>query len=101
MVTFFPSEKRGGARKCAILQKHRERRQDRGSRKGTTTNRHGTKTSTTFCDFLLTGISQAKILQLQIRGNVEAPADRVEDVHQSPGATKPARVLSKKIEREI
>src|SRR6266436_5264553 len=38
------------------------------SRKGTTTNRRGTKTSTIFCVFLLTGNSQTLILRFQIRG---------------------------------
>ena len=40
---------------------------------GTTTNRRSTKTSTTFCVFLLTGNILALILRIQIRGNVEAP----------------------------
>lgn len=53
-------------------------------RKGTTTNRRGTKTSTTFCVFLLTGISQALILRFQIRGTWKRQADRVEDVRIGP-----------------
>src|SRR5947208_15340707 len=39
----------------------------------TTTNRCSTKTSTTFCVFLLTENFLPLILRIQIRGNVEAP----------------------------
>ncbi|PYT55045.1 MAG: hypothetical protein DMG46_20740 [Acidobacteria bacterium] len=39
----------------------------------TTTNRRSTKTSTTFCVFLLTENFLPLILRIQIRGDVEAP----------------------------
>src|SRR5690242_2563520 len=54
-----------------------------GLRKGTTTNRHGTKSSTTFCVFLLTGNSQTLILRIQIRGTWKRQADRVEELKRS------------------
>jgi hypothetical protein len=76
--------------------------QKRLLRKGTTTNRRGTKTSTTFCVFLLTGNKQTLILRFQIRGTWKRQADRVEDAQKvRKGSTKPARVLNKKIEREV
>src|SRR6202011_302348 len=44
--------------------------------KGTTTNRRGTKTSTTFCVFLLTGNLHPLILRIQIRGTWKRQTDR-------------------------
>jgi hypothetical protein len=71
-------------------------------RKGTTTNRRSTKTSTTFCVFLLTGNKQTLILHSQIRGTWKRQAGRVEDVKKARNdSTKPARGLNKKIEREV
>ena len=43
-------------------------KQKRLSRNSTTTNRHSTKKTTTFCVFLLTGYLYPLILRFQIRG---------------------------------
>ena len=70
-------------------------------RNETTTGRCGTKMSTTFCVFLLTGISHPLILHIQIRGTWKRHTDRVGDskvrvIPQSgPGFKR------KKIEREV
>ena len=58
---------------CARWMKTLQKRSAR-TRNMTTTNRHGTKTSTTFSVFLLTGILQKLILRFaDFGGNVVAP----------------------------
>ena len=51
--------------------------------KSTTTNRRSTKTSTTFCVFLLTENFLPLILRFQIRGTWKRQTDRVGDVRRS------------------
>ena len=71
------------------------------SRNSTTTNRHSTKKTTTFCVFPLTGYLYPLILRFQIRGTWRRQTDRAGDGSRSAWAHEAARVLSKKIEREI
>ena len=67
----------------------------------TTTNRRSTKTSTTFCVFLLTEYFLPLILRIQIRGTWKRQADRIGDEKGPCGlGHEAARVLSEKIERE-
>jgi hypothetical protein len=69
--------------------------------KGTTTNRRSTKSSPTFCVFLLTENILPLILRIQIRGTWKRQADRVEDGSRSVCGHEAAQFLSEKIEREI
>jgi hypothetical protein len=71
------------------------------SGKGTTTNRRSTKTSTTFCVFLLTENFLPLILRVQIRGTWKRQADRVGDGSRSACGHEAAQFLSEKIEREV
>jgi len=67
----------------------------------TTTNRRSTKTSTTFCVFLLTEYFLPLILRIQIRGTWKRQTDRIGDEKGPCGlGHEAARVLSEKIERE-
>jgi hypothetical protein len=93
---FFPQEEMQTIR-ASDQGRSKGAKQNSDKRKSTTTDRHGTKISTTFCDFLLTGNSRPTILQLQIRGNVvSARRTGSRMLYLSVRATKPARVLSKK-----
>src|SRR5690242_18441509 len=64
-----------GCRECGVKGKAARNVKKRWKPSGnrTTTNRRSTKTSTTFCVFLLTENFLPLILRIQIRGDVEAP----------------------------
>ena len=71
----------------------------RKRRKGTTTDRRDSKTSTTFCVFLLTGKIQKPILRFQIRGTWKRQTDRV--VMQQGPCEPTNRVQTPKTKREV
>jgi hypothetical protein len=64
--------------------------------KGTTTNRRSTKSSPTFCVFLLTENILPLILRIQIRGTWKRQADRVGDGSRSVCGHEAAQFLKRK-----